>query len=364
MSPSQLHRLLPENGDVPAFAASDQRGFSLVELMVALAIASVLLGALGIMFVNTSNARGDLDRSSRQVESGRYAMQVLGDEIRHAGYYGALANPPPLGASVTQLPDACASALATVQDSIGIPLQGYAGQSSAANLDSGKLACIDAAAGYKPNTAVLVVRRASTATPIAKGAMASGNFYIQTSGCPGDLSRYVLDSYANTASFSLHSNGSPGCFPITSAPEAKVTPYLVRIYYISTCSGSDCSAGGADTVPTLKRIDITPGGASAPVAVVDGIENLQLEYGIDTTAAPGDGSPDVYKAAPLTLAEWQNVMAVRVHVLARNLEASSGFKDTKTYALGPVSVPAQNDAFRRHAYSQLVRLYNPSQRRE
>lgn len=335
-------------------------GFSLVELMVALAIASVLLTALGIMFVNTSIARGELDKSSRQIESGRYAMQVLGDDIRHAGYYGPLNNAPTLGAGITSLPDACSSTLATVQGALAIPLQGYPGAASAGALDSGNLACLDAAAGYKPNTGVLVVRRVDTS--IAATSATSGYFNVQVSGCPGDPARYVLDT--DTAStYVLHSNGSPGCTPITGAPAAKITPFYQRIYYVSTCSGTDCSAAGADSVPTLKRIDITPTGAAAPKAIVDGIENLQVEYGIDTTA-PGDGSPDVYKSAPAWPSDWQNVMSVRVYVLARNLEKTANFTDTKSYALGPVSVSAPNDSYRRHAYSELVRLNNPAGRRE
>jgi len=63
-----------------------KRGFSLVELMVALTIASLLLLGLATLFVNNSKARSELDKSSRQIENGRYAMQVLFDELRHAGY--------------------------------------------------------------------------------------------------------------------------------------------------------------------------------------------------------------------------------------------------------------------------------------
>jgi len=54
-------------------------GFTIVELMVALAIASVLLLALAAMFINTSAARTELDKSSRQIESSRYAMQIIAD---------------------------------------------------------------------------------------------------------------------------------------------------------------------------------------------------------------------------------------------------------------------------------------------
>jgi type IV pilus assembly protein PilW len=335
-------------------------GFSLVELMVALAIASLLLGALAVMFVNTSIARSELDRTSRQIESGRYAMQIMADDIRHAGYYGPLNTAPTLPGSVTALPDPCSSTTTTIQNSLAIPLQGYANGSA--------LSCVgsSAAAGYKANTAVLVVRRADTT--IANATATTGYFNIQVSGCAGDPSRYVLNTDTSGV-FTLHANGAPGCTPITSAPLAKITPYYQRIYYISTCSGIDCSASGADSIPTLKRIDITPSGASTPKPIVDGIENLQLDYGIDTSG-PGDGSPDVYTnttahsdLTPANLAEWQNVMAVRIHVLARNLEVSNSFTDTKTYALGPVSV-TPGGSFRRHAYNQLVRLNNPSGRRE
>jgi type IV pilus assembly protein PilW len=333
-------------------------GFSLVELMVALVIASLLLVALTVMFVNTSNARNEIDKSSRQIETGRYAMQVLADEIRHAGYYGPLANAPTT--TLTALPDACSTTLANVRGGLAMPVQGYAGAANAAALDPGNLACLNAAAGYKPSTAVLVVRRVDTT--LSAAAATAGFFNIQVSGCAGDASRYVLD--ADTAgTFTLHSNGSPGCTPITTAPAAKLTPFYQRIFYISTCSGADCTASGADTVPTLKRIDITPTGAAAPKAIVDGIENLQIDYGIDTTVTPGDGSPDIYKNPPLTFAEWQNVMAVRLHVLARNIETSPSFTETKTYVLGAVSV-SPTDSYHRHAYNELVRLNNPAGRRE
>jgi type IV pilus assembly protein PilW len=344
-------------------------GFSIIELMVALAIGSVLLLALATLFINTSAARTEIDKSSRQIESGRFAMQVLSDDIRHAGYYGPLINAPTNTGGLTALPDPCSSSLAVVQNSAFLPLQGYAGAASAGALG---LNCISSAAGYKANTSVLVVRRIDTSIATAATAPTTGHFNIQASGCAGDPAAYVLDKDA-TGPFTLHSNGAPGCTPITSAPPATLAPYYVRIYFISTCSNTDCSASGADSVPTLKRIDIFPDTVSPSLAItpiVDGVENLQFDYGIDTTAAPGDGVPDVYTnttghaaTTPQNITEWQNVMTVRVYLLARNLEASSGFTDQKTYQLGPVSYNS-TDAYRRHAYNELVRLYNPSGRRE
>jgi type IV pilus assembly protein PilW len=218
---------------------------------------------------------------------------------------------------------------------------------------------------------VLVVRRADTT--IAAAAPTADQFNIQVSGCAGDQVAgisipYVLDLDTNAPAFNLHANTTPGCLPISSAPAAKITPFYTRIYFVSTCSGTDCSAAGADNVPTLKRIDVTRTGT--PITpIVDGIENLQFDYGIDTTV-PGDGTPDVYTngtghaaITPSSLAEWQNVMALRMYLLARNIDTTWSYPDGKTYALGPVSV-TPGGAFRRHAYNELVRLNNPSGRRE
>ena len=326
-------------------------GFTMVELMVALALGLLILVGLVALFANQSVARGEVDKASRQIENGRFALQTLGDDIRHAGFFGPMANAPAVPGAI---PNPCSTA--NVDTSIGIPLQGYAGAAT----DPTPSTCLP---GYKANTAVLVVRRAGTAPA---GAFTSGEFNIQVSGCAGDTKRSVVSAASGAANFPLHQNASPGCTPITSAPLADLLPLYVRIYYISTCSNQDdCTAAGADTVPTLKRIDVKPTGAVV-TAIVDGIENMQFDYGVDTNS---DGAPDSYTATgtpPSTLADWGNVMSVRVYLLSRNIDSTGTYSDAKTYALGGVSVtPSGADLkYKRHAYSELVRLNNPAGRRE
>ena len=267
---------------------SARAGFTLVEMMVALAIASLLLVALTTLFVNTSVARSETDKMSRQIESGRFALSELADDVRHAGYYGPIINAPTLPVTVTTLPDPCSQTLADARNNLGLPLQGYAGGASATAL--GLATCLTAAAGYKPNTAVLVIRRVDTS--IAAATPTAGFFNIQVSGCAGDTQSYILDTDANPGAYTLHTHTSvTGCLPLPSAPAATITPLYTRIYFISTCSGADCSAAGADSVPTLKRIDIVPTATGTPPirAIIDVIENMQFDYGIDTTPAPGDG---------------------------------------------------------------------------
>ena len=62
------------------------RGFSLVELMIAITIGFVILLGLSVVFYTSTVSRKEIDRSARQIENGRYAMQVLSDDLKLAGY--------------------------------------------------------------------------------------------------------------------------------------------------------------------------------------------------------------------------------------------------------------------------------------
>ena len=55
----------------------NQSGFSLTELFIAIAIGLIVLASLTTFFVSTSSNRREIDRSSRQIENGRFAIDVL-----------------------------------------------------------------------------------------------------------------------------------------------------------------------------------------------------------------------------------------------------------------------------------------------
>ncbi len=148
------------------------------------------------------------------------------------------------------------------------------------------------------------------------------------------------------------------------------------VYFVAPCStGSGVNAmcrAGDDTIPTLKRLELTVvGGVTALkiVPLIEGIEYLKVEYGIDNlpntpnpaTGLVGDATVNAYSPTP---ADWTTVIAARVYVLARNTEGTFGFVDDKTYNLGSTFVPAFNDNFKRHVYQAEVRLMNVAGRRE
>lgn len=330
-----------------------QSGLSMVEIMIAITVGLLLLAGMATLFAQQSSSSDELEKAGRQIENGRYAMQILQDDIRHAGYYGEYS---PTSATIpASLPDPCATTPASLDPAMALPIQGY---DAPTTVPSPLSVCLSDA-NHKTGTDILVIRRADTEDEDVASA-AAGQVYLQTTP-----TAYVLGSGSNTSVFTLKQKNG--------VTLAELHQYYVRIYFISPCSvpaggGTSCTGSSDDNgrpIPTLKRLDLTVVGGAAAFSItplVEGIDQLQLDYGLDTT---GDGTPDSYTTAPASTTDWTNVMAVRVNLLARNNDPSGGYSDGKTYSLGSAgSFGPFNDAYKRHAYNALVRATNPSGRRE
>ena len=355
-----------------------QSGFSLVELMIAVTLGLLIMTGLVAIFAKNSRARAEIELSSRQIENGRYATAVLNDDLRMAGYlssfdpYSLIIRPlnPPLNAMVS-MPDPCDTSQANVSNSFFIAVQGI---DNAATIPS----CLS---DVRPGSDILVIRRASTciAGPVldanCDAPVSGANFYFQSSDCykAGELYtttpsstdyqlHFVLDS--NIANLSKHA--------IDCTTIANYRRFITRIYFVA----NNNVESPPDGIPTLKRAELgAPGATPTIVPIVDGIETLQLEYGVD---ANDDGVIDAYTTDPGTynscagngcVLNWLRTYAVKVHILARNTQASTGFVDTKAYTLGQKFDGSDNvfgpynDSYKRHAYSTTVRLLNPSGRK-
>jgi type IV pilus assembly protein PilW len=200
------------------------------------------------------------------------------------------------------------------------------------------------------------------------GKLTDGQLYIQTglNSASANFSSVINigSSATNAATFSLKKKDMTAT--------ATVRKVVVRIYYIASCSvevsGSCTGADGGKPTPTMKMVElIAAAGApawSSPVTIAEGIESMQIDYGVDTDS---DGAPnsDVDGSA-LTHLNWSDVMVVKIHLVARSLERTPGFADDKTYVLGTYGnyVPATVDrGYKRQLMVQSVRLVNPSSRR-
>lgn len=321
----------------PGFSRYRQSGFSLVELMISLTIGLILLAGITSLIVRQSSTRTELEKSSRQIENGRYAMEILHNDIQLAGFYGEYS--PPLTATFTVPADPCDVAMSNqgwdpAIPSVPVHIYGYAGAATPPGCVSNRLA----------GTAILVVRRAATPA-VNAGAAVAGTAYIQASRCNLDTSPFAF----GTTSLGLKQKDCATLAPLYR--------YIVRIYYISSCS---FCGPGADSIPTLKMVEFVDG-VQSTVPLVEGVEDMQFDYGV--AASSTSGSPATYTTTPAA-ADWANVMAVRVNLLVRNNEPTAGYTDTKTYSLGGAGTVTPGGSYLRHVYSEVVRVANPSGRRE
>ena len=336
---------IPMKRNLPRAA---QAGFSIVELMIGIALGLVILAALTSFFVSTSSNRTEIERTSRQIENGRFAIDTMRGELRVAGFYAEMTQ---AGATWTT-PDPCAIPVdfGFTMTPLKIPLPVYGYAADAAAFPS----CVT---DRVADSDVLVIHRFNT-EPITPAAAATGTnateTFIQISRCATDsiATPWAMGLGSATATFSLH---KADCTTASDLYRLRAQIYYLRNF--STVAG--------DGVPTLVKVDIS-GGALRVSPLVEGIRNLRFSYGIDTS---GDGAPDVFKrcdtAAACTVAEWSNVSTVRAQVLAQNLEDTINYSDTKVYDLGDgFTIGPLNDARKRHVYGAMVSLPNRTGPRE
>lgn len=350
------------------------RGLTLVELMVAITVGLVIVAAMSMLFANSSRSRAETERAGIKVDNGRFALDALARELQHAGFLAEF-DPRVLPLPAAR-PGACDTDLTTLRGALALPVLGY-DRVSAAALGSGALNCLS---DVVPGTDLVVVRRAATCVDGSTDctALTTGAPAFQASSCSDstelggtDVNNfYRLAAWPGGGAFNLRQRNC--------STAADLRRYLVRIYYVA----ANDRAG--DGIRSLKRIELAAGGWSAPTTLVQGVDNLQVEWGLDTD---NDGIPNLYATDPDAWCAaatptpvppgscWSLPVTAKLFVLARNVDASPGFTDTKAYALGKAGDASGassagdflagpfGDAFKRNVYQRLVTLENVSDRR-
>ena len=302
-------------------------GFTLIELMISMAIGLVIIAAASVILISSSASRRQVELSADVIENGRYGLDTLSRQLSQTGFYGTLALPS--GTTV----DLCSTDPAVWANSLAL----YAIGLNNAQADPACLA-------RKPGTDAIFTQRASTCTVSEVGSGCgedAGNAYLQVSECGDEYSAtpFVV-ARGNAATFTLQTKACDG----TRATKRKL---IRRFFYI-------------DTADVLSYIDITPSGLSAPVAIVENIEQMQIEYAVDND---GDGTPESFTPTP---ADWSLVVGVRVWLLARSTDASPNAKNATTFQMSDttVSVPAASANLKRRVYSTYIPFVSPKSRRE
>lgn len=385
-----------------------QAGFTLIELMISLTIGLFIVLALLTLLINVNRNNGELTKTNHLIENGRFALQLLEADVSHAGYwagyvpgYDDLSNVTAPTDVPNAVPDPCA-AVATWDaqyktNVLGIALQAYEVPKPVPSPTVP--VCASRVVNPQPDTDVLFVRHLDTTSciPGAAGCPASvGMPQFQLNRCNDSTSPgYSTTTYVfgtTTTDFGLRQRNCTSAITGTFAP---ISPYVSNLYYIRNYADTP-----GDGIPTLVRSQYgLVGGVpqyQAEQAFIPGIDGFRVELGVDSVSATGstlttasfstmisfpnanvmirpsnrgDGYPDgayvhCTAAAPCTAFQLMNTVAVRIYVLARGDSPSPSYIDNKTYKLGSTLLGPFNDRYKRHLFTQTIRLTNVSGRRQ
>lgn len=295
---------------------SHQRGFTLVELLVTVTLGLLVIAGIGQIYTAAKRSYDIQTSLARLQDAGRYAVDVITQDVRRAGYWGLTnmrAFGPPAGAPPTA---------ATCNNTWGSMAQ------------QAIFGINDSAAGYACITTwlrgdVLTVRYA---VPQPTTVFAANTLYIRTTPSQATI---ALGAPA----------GAPG--PISSDHAVAAHAYYVQNSATATCNGA--------AIPALTREELGANGLPQAAELVLGVEHLQFQFGIDSD---GDRSVNQYvNANALTLANWNNVVSVRFWILARDECPETGYTNTATYTMGDINYTV-NDQYRRQLYTSTVALRN------
>jgi type IV pilus assembly protein PilW len=357
-----------------------QQGLSLVELMVALVIGSILIAGAVYVYSQSRTTQRVSDTVARLQENGRFVLSVMEPDIQLAGYYGFSNSPGDIqyiigGTKTTLYPavklseaeDAVPGFTHPCRDNFAVNvLTTIDGANQVADFPLGCDEREQAAGGIRNGTDMLTIRRSS-------GLPADGV------GAPVNNRLQLLVNRLNPNAMYLFMDADPPETPVLEANLVQIRDLVVRSYYISNDSLPDPDGGSPGRVagiPSLRVLSLTDGPDFDDQELMRGVEDLQVQFGYDTGSydgnaaidpgfdEDGNGIPDAPNGIATRYVDPGNVpfgfqvVAVRVFVLMRADQPEQGFVDNRQYVMGSKTVAPPLDGFRRVLLSRTIQLRN------
>ena len=327
-------------------------GFSLVELMVAMVLGLGLIGGATAVFHGNVRSAG-LGQSIATMQAGaRYALDEIATALRGAGHRGcASVEATPFGVALDAPP---LDAAAPLESAVYGARIGASGWTPA--LPAGYTPPTDRAVPVAGTDALLVQYAAGPGEPLL-AAMGTPGSALQVAGTARGLEVNDLAVVADCTGADLFSIGArvaaAGAVSLTPTrsltrryrPDPtrplgtpRVLPFVSVIYYVGdtgrrTAAGDAVRSLYAQTFP--YDLDANP-----PLELVEGVDQLQLAFGMRDPASGGvrfvDAADAAYDAARAT--------AVRVGLLMSSLERLDDGEAVRTFTLAGRPVrPAGDD---------------------
>lgn len=289
------------------------RGFSILELLVAMTIGLFLVGGAIQILTHNKRAYGLISDTLDIQDSARFATRRIGDLLRMAGHRGGvLMNQVDENFSSLTGEGVCESKW-LVHHFTDEPVHAY--ENGTGIVDSGECANQGITdANHVDNTDILVVRHSEANHESTPGSSDNQN----------RLFIYTIVSYG--AKLGLGSDIATEWSNFSGQPEKVygryIYPYYTDIYYIRPWTNS---AAENPATPSLVRQRMDGSNVSTEV-MVSGIEFMKVELGVDSN---DDSQVDKY-LSPSAVSNWSKVMLARLAIVARS-RSQDATVDTTTY---------------------------------
>jgi type IV pilus assembly protein PilW len=307
------------------------KGFSLVELMIAMVISLFLTLGLFTMFRMSSTNVTTTTQFNQLQENGRIALALMERDISQLGFLGDFTGSELIASTTTN----SATAVAAGIDCIG-------GGANNASFPNGQ-PNFRMFWGYEQGVGA---ESFTCITPNNNTDVIELKRFIGPSVLVTNARRYYAAATSDQAVFFDGNAAAPALV------NSRIWEYQHHVYFIRNDG----------TIPLLRRRTLSVGnGMNNEEQLVEGIENMRILYGFDND---GDDTADSYMPAQnVTNVTWDNQLAQRlvslkIYLLVRASQADNSYTNDVTYTLGD-KVLTFNDNFRRKVVSSTIVLENP-----
>jgi len=303
-----------------------QQGLTLIELMIAMVLGLLLIAGISQVFVSNQQSYRVTEEQSRLQENARFSFEFLTRDIREAGYSGCRV--------IEQM---------NVQSVANGPIPGFSAQSTingneatgvnvwAPNLDASISGTVI------DGTDVITLQKGSSCGATLVGNLSSSNANIQvatpnscgltagdalmiadcedahifraTNVSSGGTQTIAHGSSQNTGTHFCNNQSGVGTGSCGTGnaklygSDAELLKFSSLTYYVRLGAGGRNSLWVYDNTKAASAFN--------PMELVEGVENMQVQYGLDTT---GNDIVDTYQGASL-IGSWDEVVSAEISLL-------------------------------------------------
>lgn len=318
-----------------------QKGFSIVELMVALLLGLFLVSGVTGMYISSKQTYRMTDNLSRLQESMRFSLEFMSQDIRMAGYLPCRFPPSNNNALVN-------GTNFWFLDYFNFGIRGYEG-----------VATTPTPPGTYPPEIIGDVVPGSDAVAILKGGIYSSSLNFHNVGAnsftlqnnfttddfddgfiglvcdPRQASLFQISTVntgTNIITYGDNTNISPGNATTnigSFGEDAQITAYQPVIYFIAPSTQNPAINSLKKLVLEARLVGGVEVAQMREEELLEGVETMQIMYGLDID---NDQIADRFEAAnDITAGEWPNVITVRLGLLMVTGEEVTAQADTNTY---------------------------------